>query len=345
MTVDEHIQRLLEGDRYARDSAAIALRALRVDPQRLAPVLAHPHVSRQVKAIEVLRHAHVREAVELLVPMLGSPEPLVARKAASALGRIGKVAPDLIARALDTATTPLHRLFVLDALSRLRHPRGREVLIVQADAWEPWQRSAAIHYLRRYRDDPPVATIRAALFDRETRDAAIDTAGKLRDPSFLAPLLDIWLGDERFPPIDALFAIGKYGEAALVPILERTTADRARAADAIRWVLMRADEALLWRVWQRPEPAARDACLDHLGSGYARSYAAPARRAALAEHVRDPDPMRRRWCVTGCERLGERDDDDGAWARAALAALASDRDEDVRSRAETALRSLAMRRR
>ena len=343
MSVEEHIAALLDGDRGARDTAAFELRALQFDPQLLVPVLEHPHVSRQVKAIEVLRYSRTRQAIELLVPMLGSQHDLVARKAASSLGRIGAIAPEVIADALDTASTAQHRLHVLDALSRLRHPRGREVLLVQADAWEPWQRTTALDYLRRYREDPPVETVRAALGDPETRHAAIEVAGKLRDPSFVEPLLAIWLGEERFPPIEALFEIGKFGAVAIDPIVARAAdpALRDRVAKALDQCLVHVAEAQFWQVWTRPEPAIRDACLQHLGSGYARSFAAARRRTALAAHVRDPDQRRRLSCIRAYEQLGRLPNADVDAAREALEALSSDPDETVRTRAETALRSLA----
>jgi HEAT repeat protein len=98
--IDDAIAQLLRGDRRARDRAAFVLRGCDFDVTRLAPLLAHPHVSRQVKAIEIMRAARAPAAIPLLVPMLGSPESLVARKAASALQQIGPAAADVIAASL-----------------------------------------------------------------------------------------------------------------------------------------------------------------------------------------------------------------------------------------------------
>ena len=141
--IDDAIAQLLTGDRRARDGAAFALRGRKFDVTRLAPLLAHPHVSRQVKAIEIMRAARSPAAIPLLVPMLGSLESLVARKAASALQQIGPAAADVIAASLPEATE-LHRLWILDALSRLRDPRGRDPLIeIAAHDARPGQRSGA----------------------------------------------------------------------------------------------------------------------------------------------------------------------------------------------------------
>ncbi len=336
----QHIEALLTGDRRARDAAAAALRELHFEVERLVPVLEHPHVSRQIKAIEVLRRFRSRDAVELLVPMLASATWLVADKAASALGRVGHAAPELVASALDTATTPDHRLHILDALSRLGHPRGREVLEIAADDWEPYRRRVALECIRRYRETPSVATIVAALGDPEVRATAIDVAGRVRDPAFLAPLVAIWL-DEPDPPLDVKYAIAKFGTAALAPLCARAGEPplRTRIADALHWCLFNGEvRTRIWELWQRDEPAVRDACLELLGSGYARELAGPPRARALAEHVRDPDVRRRLWCVRGYDQLARLPGADGDTAIDMLALLANDPDERVRGRAYGAYR-------
>ena len=235
MTDAEAIQLLLEGDRDERERAALLLRHRPFHVGLLVPVLEHPHVSRQVKAIEILRGAPSRDATELLLPMLASSNILVREKAASALGKAARRDADLVAAALDTAVTREHRLALCDALSRLQDPRGRETLIVLADSWEPSDRRLVLDYLRRYREDPPVETVRAALYDRETRVAAMDVAGRLRDPSFLPPLLDFLLEAEL--DFDLRWrlqrVISKFGVAAIDPLLGRdsfTVRDRIRSA-------------------------------------------------------------------------------------------------------------------
>lgn len=346
-SVEIRIQRLLHGGRDERETALFALRELRFELARLAPVLQHPHVSRQVKAIEILRHHRRREAVALLVPMLASPHRLVAWKAASALGHIGGVAPDLVAAALETATSAEHRLAVLDALSRLRHPAGREALVVVAGDREPSPRRMALYYMRRYREAAPADAIRAALFDPEVRDVAIEVAGRLRHPDFFAPLLAIWLEDPD-PPLRAKRAVAKYGVAAIEPLVARAAgADprlRERIADALEWCLFATEAARrIWELWTRPEPAVRDACLRHLGSGLARDLPGARRRAALAEHVGDPEVQRRRWCLMAYQQLARLRDADGDAAVAALSLLArDDPDPHVRDHAAVALRGLAL---
>src|SRR5262245_49350691 len=99
--VEVELQRLLQGDRDARQRAAAALRERKFDLVRLAPVLAHPHVSRRVKAIEILHAFPTRESVELLVPGLASPNHLIANKTIIALGAVGAAAPDIVVLALD----------------------------------------------------------------------------------------------------------------------------------------------------------------------------------------------------------------------------------------------------
>ena len=337
MSVDEHIAALLDGDRDARDIAASRLRGLHFDPHLLVPVLQHPHVSRQVKAIEVLRYSRTRDAVELLVGMLASQHELVGRKAASRLANIGAVAPEVIADALDTATTPQHRLNILDALSRLNHPRGREALLVHADEWDPHHRVRALDYLRRYRRDVPVETIRAALSDPDTKYTAADVAGRLRDPSFIEPMIDICLGSDDWAAWKASASLAKFGMAAFEPLLARTgdPALHDRIARALGRLIWRIDEARFWRLWARNTPAQiRDVCIQHLGSRDATTYDRARCMAALAEHRHDDNRNRRIWCLHAYERLEAID---------ALQALASDQDEDVRRRAEWALRALANR--
>jgi hypothetical protein len=340
--VEERIRDLLEGDRHEREAAAVALRGRYFDVERLAPVLAHEHVSRQVKAIEVLRGHHSREAVALVVPFLASANPLLVKKAQSTLGRIGGAAADVIVAPLDAGAIGEHRLAVLDVLSRLGHPRGLEVLLVVADEWEPHRRRAALDCMRRYRDEPPHESIRNALFDRETRDVAIEVAGKIRHASFLDPLLDIWLGEEK-PPRDAMYAIAKFGHDAVDALIARAaSADRKRVFEALQWCMFTSEIALrIWELWKRREPAVRDACLAHFGTGYARSLASAPRRSALSEHHRDANVDRRHWCVGGWEQLAKVPGEDGDAAIQALRGMAEDdADAMIRLRAEAALRGL-----
>src|SRR5262245_36134442 len=116
--IHDAITQLMHGDRHAREDAAFELRRCRFDVTQLTPLLAHPHVSRQVKAIEIMRAARAPAAIPLLVPLLGSPVWLVAHKAASALQQIGAAAADMIAASLP-GSTELHRMAILDALARL----------------------------------------------------------------------------------------------------------------------------------------------------------------------------------------------------------------------------------
>jgi len=326
--VDDAIAQLLRGDRHAREQAAVVLSGSSFDVTRLAPLLAHPHVSRQVKAIEIMRDVRSPAAISLLVPMLGSPEPLVARKVAGALHRIGPAAADAIAASLP-GSTELHRLWILDALSRLRDLRGRDPLIeIAAHATHPGWRASALGRLRHYHDALTVDTIGGALRDSDpgVRKTACEVAGIVRDASLLAPLIAIWL-DETSPPLEAMFALRKYSAAAMDPLIA-VAADaeperRKRISDALRWCMASPQgRTQLWTLWKRPEPAVRDACLQFLGDGYARSLPAPPRAAALAEHIADPDPQRRRWCVEGYRQL------------------AADRDPTVRMNAELMMRRL-----
>jgi len=64
------------------------------------------------------------------------------------------------------------------------------------------------------------------------------------------------------------------------------------------------------------------------------------RRAALAEHVDDPDPQRRRWCVSGYTQLVEASQ---PVAVDGLTRLTSDPDPTVRLLAEGALRWATLR--
>lgn len=339
--VEARIRDLLEGDRAARDRALADLRGRRFDITRLVPVLEHPHVSRQVKAIELLRWHPAREAVALLVPYLASGNPVVVGKTQRTLGVIGRVAPDLIASALDTSHDVGHRLAILDVLSRLEHPRGLEVLIVVADEWEPWRRRAAIACLRRYRSTPPVDAIRNALHDPETREVASEVAGKLRHPDFLAPLLDIWLDDPNAPR-KTMYAVAKFGNVAVDALLPRAAvADRTRVFELLQWCMFTGDVRLRFaELWQREEPAVRDACLSILGSGYARGLPTAPRRAALLEHHDDPSPARRRWCLRGWEQLARADNADAEHAVRALQSMCGDPDRMIRLYAEAALRGL-----
>lgn len=336
MSVEEHIAALLEGDRAARDIAARLLRGLRFDPLLLVPVLQHHHVSRQVKAIELLRYSRTREAVELLVGMLASSHELVGKKAASRLGNIGAIAPEVIAGALDTAMTPAHRLNILDALSRLQHPRGREALIVHADAWSPHHRIRALDYLRRYGRDAPVETIRAALSDPDTKYTAADVAGRLRDPSFIEPMVAICLESDDWAAWEARSSLSKFGMAALEPLLARAgdPALHRGIASALGRLVWRIEEGTFWALWSRNIPPLRDVCIQHLASHSATSYDRARCMAALAEHVHDENRNRRIWCIHAYERHGAID---------ALQAMTSDPDEAVRHRAESALRALANR--
>ena len=333
------VRGLLEGDRETRENAAKLLRGQRFDLSLLEPVLAHPHVSRQIKAIEVLRTIRSHEAVALLVPMLASPVWLVGQKAASALGKIGAVAPDVIAAALDTVKSDDHRLHVLDALSRLGHPAGKEVLLVQTDAWNVEHRKLALDYLRRYREEPPVETILAALHDPDAREQAIDVAGRIRHPSFIEPLIAIWL-DEEQPPKRTLDAISKYGETAFPLLLARAaTAPRERIARAIEACLANSNARhQFWTLWGRIEPGVRDGCLAHLGTDYALEYAPVSRREALDEHKKDPDLRRRRACVQGYYQLARGGTPHAKYAKEVL--LKWSKDSELASDAAAALNSL-----
>ena len=341
MSVEDDIQALLDGDRNARDLARFLLQHARFDPYLLAPVLAHPHVSRQVKAIEVLRYSRTRGAVELLVGALATTDALVARKAAFALGKVGPIAPELIVEALESAATSHHRLNILDALSRLRHPRALEVLLVQVDAWEPRDRARALDQLRRYGREVPVATVRAALADPDVKWAAATLAGKLRDPSFLEPLLDIYVASDAWGTVDLARDIANFGAIALEPILARAADPACRPktwmhlqlASVLGRLLWSLDEARYWALWDRNIPIARDAALQNLASR-ARWFDRARCLAALAEHAHDANPTRRIWCIHAYDRMGEVE---------RLHVLAADPDDDVRRRAEWALQSLANR--
>jgi hypothetical protein len=71
----------------------------------------------------------------------------------------------------------------------------------------------------------------------------------------------------------------------------------------------------------------RDACLQYLGH---HADAEPGRaRSALAEHVADPEPLRRRWCVDAYWRLARIEGPDGEHAIEMLERLAADSDNDV----------------
>lgn len=343
--IDDAIAQLLHGDRRAREHAAFVLRRRTFDVTRLAPLLAHPHVSRQVKAIEIMRAVRAPAAIPLLVPMLGSSDWPVPDKAASALQRIGAAAADMIAASLP-GSTEQHRFSILDALSRLQDPRGRDPLIeISTRHAQPGWRRSALDSLRRYRDAPTVEAIRAALrdLDRDVRKDACKVAGIVRDPSLLAPLMAIWL-EETWPPVHALFAIGKYSTAAMDPLIASVAGTepvrQTRITDALLHCMnSQQGRAQLWMLWRRPEPAVRDACLQLLGEGYARSLPAQLCCDALAEHVADPDPQRRRWCVAGYRQLAHTS---RSLAVDGLHRLAADPDATVRSRAEALLRELAL---
>jgi HEAT repeat protein len=322
------IEQLLAGDRRARESAADRLERIPFDPYALVPVLEHPHASRQVKAIEVLRRSRTAAAVELVLPFLASPVEIVQEKAIKTLGKIGRAAPELIVAQLEHATSSRHRLNILDVLSYLQHPQGREVLLVQADSWEASERARAIALLRRYRTAPAVETVLGALADPDVRRAAVDVAGRLRDPSFLPLLIDIWV-NEKLDTLawrDTRNAISKYGADAIDLLVERAANPgvRAKVADALA-ICMCFER--LWELWERPEPAVRDACLQYLGH---HADAEPGRaRSALAEHVADPEPLRRRWCVDAYWRLARIEGPDGEHAIEMLERLAADSDNDV----------------
>jgi hypothetical protein len=337
--VGDRIRDLLEGDRDARDRAFRDLRGRRFEADRLVPVLAHPHISRQVKAIELLRGHRTREAVALLVPFLASPNPVVVRKTQSTLGMIGSADPEPIVMALDAGADGNHRLAVLDVLSRLEHPRGLEVLTVVADAWEPWRRHVALDCMRRYRNAPPVELIRNALHDPDTREAACEVAGKLRHASFLELLLDIWLDDPK-APTKAKYAIAKFGNLAVDALLVRAArAERTRVSDLLERCMFTGEVAVrIWELWRREEAAVRDACLAHLGSGYARQMPTGPRRAALAEHHDDASAERRRRCLRGWEQLAQAHNADAEAAVEALRTMLADPDDDIRMYAGAALR-------
>jgi HEAT repeat protein len=110
MDVEAALRELLEGGRTARDAARDALRRNRGwELARLAPVLAHRHVSRRIKAVEVLGWFPNRQAAELVTPVLFDPEWLVVDKAITALGRIGLPAMDPVADALAVAARRVSR--------------------------------------------------------------------------------------------------------------------------------------------------------------------------------------------------------------------------------------------
>lgn len=341
--VDSCISMLLAGDRDARADAADRLARRRDwDLSRLGPVLVHPHASRRIKAIQVLRSvppARRVEAIALILPSLADEEYIVREKARIALARIGHASPDRIAAALSNAEGR-HRLDLLEVLSRLGDERAVAPLTAMLDAPQPDLREGAIRNLGRFRRAPTSGVLLPRLRDpsNDVRRQAIRTMGILARPELSFALVNAYFDHEREPldarPVsttstpflyrDAIFArkgtpldalhhavqhCAREVPGAMEHIIERARdgdlALRERASALFQRLLShRPARDRFLALFERDEPEIRDTCLQIVAYSHIAGEI-PKERALplLLLHVEDEDVRRRVFCARALSQV------------------------------------------
>lgn len=340
---DSYLSMLLTGDRDARGNAAYRLARMRGwELSRLGPVLVHPHVSRRVKAIQVLGGVEVLggesparrvEAIELLLPSFADDDYPVRYKACNALVRIGSASPDRIAAALSNAEGH-HRLALLEVLSRLRDERAVAPLTAMVDAPEASLREGAIRNLRRFRHAPTSGVLLPRLHDTcsSVRREAIRTMGILARPesSFAArpelafALFDAFFDDGTPPgagPVGPKWGPGYALHRAVrlcamdVPGAFEHIIKRARDGD----LALRERAAALFprlpshgpardrflALMEGDDPEVRDTCLQIVAYGSNVADTLPRERAlpAILFYVEDDDVRRRVLCARALDQV------------------------------------------
>jgi HEAT repeat protein len=326
------IAALIDGDRAARETAAELLKASGRWPLHLVrPVLAHAHVSRRIKALEVLRAHPGVVAVELALPLVDDSHYLVRFRAAQTLAIVGVASRELIASRFVAGNARL-----VYVLARLRDPRAIPEIVSWLDDPAMGPRQSAMRELRRFGARAPTDALRRGLRDprEEVRREACRAIRAVRRDELVPDVVDAWVNGGL---LEALFSMPALATSIVEPLLERAAAggNLERIRDALRWALFDPRlRATFWTLWARPEAIVRDACLAFLGVGYARILNRASRLAAVGEHISDPDSSRRRNVADALTILAQ----EGAEPELAvwIERLRADQDSSVRTCANSA---------